>query len=521
MKKTLSTALFVLMITNISLAQSYDLDWGTEAQVGSPTASYAPIGIYKGDYYTVQFDKGDGTLIKVGKDYDVTTQKELVATDKKFEAEFMFRSGDKIVFINSDFDSKTKSISITATNYDFNGKLLTPKPKLLTTIKVERNNENNDLFYRLSQDSTKLLIVEDHNMPDKEDSKFSIAVIGTSDLKEIWASSYTAPYEDRDFTLLSNAVDNNGNVLLLSLIKGGEGKRLAKYSTRMFTIDAQSKKYLDRELKIEDKYISSAFIQFANDNKLLITGFYNKITEKGKNEGIEGAFICTTDMASLENPDLRMRKLDPSTKAAITPTGGLAKLFDADELNGYFIREINIRKDGSGYVIAEQRFITYDIEGNTETRTYHFNHLIVYNFDANQDITYISTIPKYQISSYAAPRILGITFWTGAMTRYCYKYNSFEAIEKNNTIYILYNDHRDNGDARSLKEAKVMSNKNKANAVIVAVDPNGKWDKEALFVGKDIDVILETSSSYLIQGEAFIISAERKKNVQFAKITVK
>jgi|GEM_PF-2027518 len=521
MKNLLPGLLLGLSLSSTAFAQDYDLSWGTAAEVGSPTASYAPIGMYKGSYYSLQFSKGDGILIEVDKNNDVVGQKPLITSEKKFESELTFKRGDKIVIINSDFDSKTKTISIFASTYSFAGKLLTPKPKLLTTIKVERNNENNDIIYKLSADSSKLAIIEDHNMSDKDDAKFSVAVITTDDLKEMWNNSFTAPYTDKDFGLLSFAVDNNGNMLLLSVISGGEGKRLEKYSTRMLTIVAGSKSYEDKELKIEGKYISSGFISYANDGKLLITGFYNDLTSKGKDEGIEGAFMCITEIKDLGSPDLKMRKIDPSTKAAITPTGGWAKAFGADELNTYFIKDIKVRPDGSGYVIAEQRYVTINYGDNLQTRVYNFNHLIVYNFDTNQDITYISTIPKYQSTTASVPYFLGISIWTGSMTRFCFKYNSFEAIEKDGTIYIIYNDHRDNGDARTMKEAKGMTNKNKANGVIVAVDANGKWEKEALFVGKDIDVILETSSSYLIPGEGFIISAERKKDVQYGKVLIK
>lgn len=509
------------LIAGTPMFAQFDLEWGTAEEVGNPQAAYDPIGMYEGSYYTLQFAKGDGLLIEVDKNNNIVGQKPLVTSEKKFESELTFKRGDKIVIINSDYDSKTKLISVFGTTYSFDGKLLTPKPKLLTTIKVEKNNESNDVVYRLSADSSKLAIIEDHNMPDKEDSKFSVAVITTDDLKEMWNSSFTAPYDDRDFQLLSNAVDNKGNMLLMSVIRGGEGKRLEKYSTRMFTIAAGSKTYEDQELKIEGKYISSAFINFANDGKLLITGFYNDLTSKGKDEGIEGAFMCISEVSNLGNPDLRMRKIDPSTKAAITPTGGWAKAFGADELNTYFIKDIQVRPDGSGYVIAEQRYVTITYGDNLQTRTYNFNHLIVYNFDANQDITYISTIPKYQSTTASVPYFLGVSIWTGSMTRYCHKYNSFRAIEKEGNIYIMYNDHRDNGDARTMKEAERMTNKNKANGVIVTVDANGKWEKEAMFVGKDIDVILETSSSYLIPGVGFIISAERKKDVQYGTVVLK
>lgn len=520
MLKQILTVITCTLLSSATFAQDYNLNWGDVAEVGQQTAAYAPIGFHNGNFYTVQFAKGDGILIKVDKDNNIVGQKELVTAEKRFETELVFQRGEKILFINSDYEAKLKTASVTATTFNFDGKLLSVKPKTLSTIKVEKNSEYTDIKYQLSPDSSKLLIVEDHNMSNKDNAKFTVSVVSTDDLKEIWSSSYTVDYLDLDFGVLSWSVDNGGNVLLLGVVKGGEGKRLSKYSTRIFSIDAATQTSTEKELKIEGKFISSAFIRYSVEGNLMITGFYNDLTESGKSEGIEGAFICITDTKNLDNLDLRMRKIDPTTKAAITPTGGWAKLIGADELNTYAIRDIVVKPDGSGYVIAEQRYITITSDNNTETRTFNFNHLIIYAFDANQEVIYISSIPKYQATSVSAPSILGFTIWTGSMTRMGYKYNSYIDFEKDGNIYVLYNDHRDNGDARSMKEAKVMSNKNKANAVIVKIDANGKWEKEPIFVGKDIDVILETSSSIPIENEGFLISAERKKDVQYARIKI-
>ncbi|MEZ5015228.1 MAG: hypothetical protein R2794_13145 [Chitinophagales bacterium] len=334
----------------------------------------------------------------------------------------------------------------------------------------------------------------------------------------------TIPYEEQDFAVLSLAVDSKGRALMLGVVRGGTGKRLQQYSTRMFSFAAGAKKYDDKELKIEGKYISNAYIRFATDEKLMITGFYNAMSDKGKNEGIEGAFISTVIVEGLDNPDLHVQKIDPIVKASITPQGGLAKMFNLDELNAYFIRTIALHPDGSGYVIAEQRAIVVSEDERTYTKTAYFNHMIVYRFDANQEITTMSAIPKEQVTSVTAPKInlgiVSIRIWTGSMQRLLYKYNSYLDTEINGDIYIMYNDHRDNGNARTVKEVKTMSNKKNANAVVVKVGTDGKWDKETLFNGKDVDVILETSSSYVIPGVGFVLSAERGKELQYGKCTL-
>ncbi len=521
--KTKITAfvLLCMVITGLS-AQDFKLSWGTEQKAGSSDAVYIPLGFSGGNYYTIKLDNGDGTLMKVDENENLVSQTEMLSAGKKFEVELALIHNNMIIVMNSDFDSGDKLTTVVASTYSLDGKPAGAKLKKIASFKVEKNTEHSDLRYYFSADSGKVAILMDHDMPNKENAKVSISVVNISDLSEIWHTTTSIDYADADFAALSGAVDAAGNFLMLAVIKGGEGKRLQQYSTRMFTFDANDQKFADRELKIEGKYISSAFIEFSTDDKLMITGFYNDLKDNGKNEGIEGAFMCTTDVKTLDGLDLRVKQMDAITKAAIAPSGGWAKFVGSDELNAYFIRNINLDADGGGFVIAEQRYMVEGDNGNYRTRTYYFNHMIIYHFNKSQEIDWISTVPKAQSTTIMTPKIgIGpVTFWffTPSQVLTAYKYNSFTAVKKDGVIHILYNDHRDNGDARTFRDVKPMINKNKANAVIVSVNAEGKWEKEAIFIGKDVDVILDTSSSFPIPGKGFLISGERGKNIQFGKI---
>lgn len=317
MHKQLFSMVIGVLLTHAVFSQSYNLKWGNLSDVGHQSAAYSPIGLYQGNFYTVQFVKGEGILIKIDNNNNIVGQKELVTPEERFEAELVFQRHEKIVFITSEYSSQLKTASVQALTFDFDGKLLTSKPNKLTTVKVEKNTEYTDIRYQLSPDSSKLLIIEDHNMSNFEYAKFTVSVINTDDLKEIWTSSYTVDYSDLDFGVLSWAVDNGGNVLLLGVVKGENGKRLNKYSTRIFSIDAATQTSTNTELKIEGKFISSALIRFSTVGNLILTGFYSDLTESGKSEGIEGAFMCISDVKNLDQLDLRLHKIDPTTKAAL------------------------------------------------------------------------------------------------------------------------------------------------------------------------------------------------------------
>ncbi|HNW00265.1 MAG TPA: hypothetical protein PKL06_12900, partial [Chitinophagales bacterium] len=263
---------------------------------------------------------------------------------------------------------------------------------VVSKFPVDKSRESEEVNYRVSGDSSKILMTMDHNMPNKEGAKFSVTVLNSSDLTEDWSTQTTVDYLDTDFGLLSSAVDNNGNVVTLAVVIGEEGKKLAAYSTRAIVFQGTSGKFEDREVKIEGKYISSAFIRFGKDNKLMISGFYNTLTEKGKSKGIEGAFIASTSVDDLVSLNMELIEVTPTLRASITHKGWLS----TDDINAYHIRDIHMRPDGSGYVIAEQRAIYRNVDGNAETRTYSFNHMMVYGFDSNLHIQYLTAVPKLQ-----------------------------------------------------------------------------------------------------------------------------
>lgn len=515
----------LLLTFSSGFGQQLDLEWGTVTKASSSDAVYQPLGWYEGNYYTLKIDNGEGTLLKADKSLTIKAQTELVTGEKKFETEFtLFRNGQVLV-MNSEYEKDMKAVIVKAWGFSENGKITSIRGKEVAKFTVDKNREAEAVTYSLSPDSSKILMSMDHDMPNNENAKFSMAVVESSNMQKVWKTQVNPDYEDLDFQLLSTAVNNDGNTIALGVVRGGEGKRFAAYSTRAFVFTTASEKGEDREVKIENKYISSAFISFTAGNALMISGFYNGLTSKGKSEGIEGAFIVNTSVDDIGSLDLKMLKIDPTTKAAISPNSSFAKFINADELNSYKIRSINLHDDGSGYVIAEQRIITRNVDGNTEMRSYYFNHMLVYAFDESQNIKWITSVPKEQVTTMSSPIIgigpVAVYTWTNSKTRMAYKYNSFQEVEINGTIYILYNDHKDNGNARSMHECKTMSNKKNANAVVVAINQNGKWEKSTLFSGKEVDVILESSSCLPIPEVGFTISAEKGKDLQLGTLTIK
>jgi len=511
-------AVVLMALPYLALGQSNEIKWGKQEKAGGTTASYMPLGWSNGQFYTIQMEKKDGRILTLDELLNLKTPQPMVTGQKRFEADVMYMQDDQIYLLTSEFEGKDKKNYVRAASFSKNGKPGNVKWKRIATVNVERNGERSDFQYFFSQDSSKILMLHVHDVKRKDRAKISINVVEAAGFKEVWKATTEMPYNHEDMQLLTSTVANNGDVMLVATVKGEEGKRLEQFSTNIFSFNTQNKNFEEEKMKLDDKFLSSARISYTQDGKGVITGFYNSL-KNGSNKGLTGAFIADFDPSRLREINIKTFDMDGKTLASITPYGILASMFSADQLNAYSIEEFSFNPDGSGYVVAEQRYIRESSSDKSVTRRYYFNHLIVYRFDSKNNIQWISTIPKQQVSAISTPKI-GVgpfSFWyfPQSLTRLAFKYNSFTSMEKDNKIYIIYNDHKSNGNAQTLRETKSMSNKNTALATLVTMDNKGKWKKDALFRGKDLGVILETSSSYRNGNQGFLISAEKKSALQF------
>lgn len=500
-----------LLVCSTLFGQSTKINWGEMEESGHTLDSYIPIGIYSDNYYTIQMGRKGGQLITVNKEMNIAAQKTIVTGQEEFEADLAFYRNGEIHMFSSEYESSTKTNFVRVTTIGMDAKITRTRMKKIAAVRVEKYNHRSDFNYYFSYDSSAVLMLHVHNTPYKDDAKVSFTVVDLADYSEIWGGTVKLPYEFIDFNPISVAVSPNGNVILLATIEGDKGKRLEKYSTRVFSFK-NSTKFTEAEIKMDDKFISNAVIESTFDGKLLLTGFYNDLHE-GKDQGIEGAFFGTANAETPENLELKTMKMDDRTIASIIHTGIAGKLAGQDQVNTYSLQEYKLRPDGSGYAIAEQRFYHISKLLDTDRRGYYFNHLIIFRFDKDKNIQWITAIPKIQSTF-----IPDYGYINPSYVRFAHKYNSFVSLEKEGNIYILYNDHKKNSQAKTVKDVKMMSNKKAAQATLVTIKPDGKWAKKQLFTGKDVGVVLETSSSYVVDDNKFIISAERGKKLQFGEL---
>jgi hypothetical protein len=526
MKTRILSLIVLIGMSQLVQSQEHEIVWGTLAPAGAALDSYIPLGWVGNQYICIQMDRKTGTILTIKDNMDMVSQKVMLTGQKKFEADYIFMYDGKIQMLYSEFENGEKTNYVRANSFTLQNKPGGLKMKKVAAVKLESNSEKADFQYYHSQDSSKLLIVHVNDMGKKDDVRVAVQVVDVANkMESVWNEIVDLPYISKDFEILTGAVNNEGEVVLVGELKLEKSKGEYFHETHVINFNGAGGKFEDKALELEDKYISSLAARFLDDKQLLVAGFYVERRNNGSSAGLTGGFIEILETGRFLTGNQLVSEIDTDVKEAISPTSGLAKLLNNDELNRYAIQDLILNPDGSGYVIAEQRYMRQDLsDPKTVSRTYYFNHILMFKFDSDQQISWFSSIPKQQITTTSTLRIgfgpISFYVWPNYLTRYCYKYNSYTAVEKDGNIYLLYNDHKKNGDARTLKETSTMSNKNTALATLVTIDEEGNWTKEALFRGKDVDAILEASSCWPMPGIGFVVSAERGKNLMYGQLNL-
>ncbi|MDX5443109.1 MAG: hypothetical protein LPJ89_04925, partial [Hymenobacteraceae bacterium] len=142
---------------------------------------------------------------------------------------------------------------------------------------------------------------------------------------------------------------------------------------------------------------------------------------------------------------------------------------------GLTIKDIALKSDEGAVVICE---VAYSVEvstqrsnGSTSTRTVYYNGpILVVNVKPSGDIDWVTSIFKWQKGTFSM-------------------FHSFAYIMKNDKLYFMYNDHKDNIDKYSVKKLKWLQGKGSTAAVIAIVDGSGKYVKANMFDAKDYKTV--------------------------------
>lgn len=449
--------------------------------------------------------KGGGFCIEIYDPKSLTLKSSNIVIDgkkttatcisKKFDPEGLYKVGSKVYLLASAIEKKSDKYTLVAKEVDKNGKL---KGKLLelSTIKIISKRKSGNFWIYTSDDESKLFVLGNLPYKKNENEKFSLKIFG-EDLKSIKKMDFTMPYKDEDFGLDQALVTNDGQVFLF-----GEHFFKSKSKTKgqdeseyvMVGVDPHKEKTTDFKIKLPNKDIVTIGMSVSKDqNEIHCLGFYSDLKgKKSYGKDSDGIFNLTISTDTYEVIKTNTKKFDGDILSALKVSKKKKKKkkqkASKDGIsNNYEFREILPLSDGSYWAFFEYYNVyevcTTDSNGNTKCRTHYvYGSIIMCKVLPDGTIQQITHVHKNQH-----------TVDDGGFR------SSYTAVEKDDEVILLYNDHQENiasDISKSLPGTKKMA------LFAVKVKDDGSVQKEIMRHYKtDKGVFIPKHAVYLSKGE--------------------
>ncbi len=455
--------------------------------------------IWKDKY--VSFSATEALLERYDNDLNLTSSSILnLPTDwKQRKIIDIFPFAGKLVSLISVYDKAKDSNSLYAQTIDKSTLQLTGKRVLVSEISAKSRRNKGEFDYSISRDSSKILIYS--NLPfDGGEEKLSLLVYDENlDLQ--WEKPVSLPFKDKNFSVESYDVDENGNVYLLgklsettNLIKLMTSKP-APYTYVIVAYRNKGEESQQYEVKLGDDFITDLTFRIGNNGDLICAGFYS---EHGEHR-LKGTLFFKINEATKEMYDIKRGEFNSAFLSQFMSTRNANK---KKELVHYRIDKLILRNDGGALIIAEQFFVivtTTTRNGiTTTTTTYHYNDIIAVNINPDGSIAWATKIPKRQIDT------------SGRLS-------SYAMLISKGKIYFVYNDHPKNVNVTDFRKIKNFKGINSA-VMLVTLTPDGKYEKSLLFSNKDMDVVIRPKLARQTKANDLIIFGSFGKKYKFGKI---
>lgn len=180
----------------------------------------------------------------------------------------------------------------------------------------------------------------------------------------------------------------------------------------------------------------------------------------------------------------------------------------ADELVQFDIDDFIFREDGGMVMISEQYYINVVCTSDPKTGAthcnyyYHYDNLLVTNFNPDGSVMWMKIIPKYQVT------INDDGYFSSYLT-----------LVEDDKLMFIYNDDPKNAGLMKIQDGlRTMTKPKKSQTMLVVMDSKGGFKKQTLFSNKELAVICRPKiCNQTGEHEAYIF-AEKGSAYRFGKL---
>ena len=402
---------------------------------------------------------------------------------KIYETRFVTYT-DKIIVLFQAVE--TGKVTQYAALLDATGRLLRG-PIQLTSAKTGIFGPSRDHFSSAVSDDKKEILVYGINRRGRD---LQFTGIWFDDQLEVLTRSNATFTAENDLAHGEGILDNNGNFYLP--VYTPSGTRNYADQVWLLTLMRGSRRFLARELPLNDIYATSFYLKLDNVNSRIYAGGFYSDRRNGNYEGVLYAHYDLQDSAWHNRRNLAF---DDALRNA-TGERNRRKAF-----NDYQVKHMIVKKDGGFVLISEDFVVTsratapgwggyyysyyYSPFMNQTVREYNYDDLFVISYDGSGNKDWHAFVRKSQYSQEDG----GI-------------FSSFGLINTGGSLGFLFNDF--NSQASRIQ--------------LATVDGVGKVDMRSLAAGTPSDPDWLPRSGKQISLREVVVPCLRRRQISFAKI---
>ena len=570
-KLTLLLASVFAFITAFS--QDPKIKWGDEFKLHKGSTDLSVIysdnsGVYLQEghlalksYFVIgATTRSSATLVKLDKNlseiYRNAFDKELKGKD--FDQFFMIQG--RMLMLADEYNKRERLLTLYVAEIDKNTGDLKSDWRRLTDF--QKDDKKDDIKYRvaLNADSTKMVIVSSVEGKSKNTYKVQEFDNNFKPAKPVIISN---EFDPETFQLEDVLYSDHKIITLVGRVyqfQPGKKKKskfldFENYNIRMY--DGSGKQIAEINTDINGKWLTSTKLVQKKDNDLVLAAFYSN---KKKGKTIDGMLIQRIDpetgkVISTNQKEINASLLttlsdqsesddadDNETRAERKEREKLDKIKDDGESFSRFMHFSDIYYTADkGLVILAEKYHHYvyttqsytsssiGASGHWTTTTYSVyecGDLMMCKVDGGGNINWMQVLPKAQREVIMVGRnSFGLTtnnfFYPSNMPFYA----GFGSLEKNNSLYIFFNDNPKNSAVlQPGQKVKTTSRFGKSECFVLSVDETtGKYKRQPFFSNNDVPTSMPRLGSvtgeqmYLVGKEDHIIG---KTKIAVARITV-
>lgn len=373
-------------------------------------------------------------------------------------------------------------------------------------IPADKRNNPGSFLFRLSNDSSHVLIVANPPYEKYADEKFNIHLIDAG-LQKKWTREIMPPYKDQYFSLDNYIITAEGNVYILATISRdktvmtrAERRTTPTYYHSALMYNPANDSLSEYKIQLDPKFISDIIMTVDSAGDIICSGFYSN---KSSN-AIIGTFYMKISKATGKAE--REGTMDFSSEF-LTQFMSTKRAAKKKELYDYNLRYLVQRNDGGAILVAEQYYETQVC--NTDPRTgtttctyyYYYNDIVVVNIKPDGTIEWARKIPKLQVSRNDGGYFLSFAFAVSG-----------------NSLYFMFNDNPKNLAVVAGKGYKYMNNVTKSVAVLVNMEMNGEQTRQTMFRNRDLKTYLRPKLSLQVGEKRMFLYGQKRNTFKIASV---